>query len=30
MSRIARETLLPTITALRQIPLHAWIPLLIQ
>lgn len=29
MSRIARETLLPTITALRQIPLLAWIPLLI-
>ena len=29
MSRIAREMLLPTITALRQIPLLAWIPLLI-
>ena len=29
MSRIARELLLPTITSLRQIPLLAWIPLLI-
>lgn len=29
MSRIARELFLPMITALRQIPLLAWIPLLI-